>query len=268
MDRTDMKVSAVKDMDQNTYMVHTTCQTYNHAAFIEETFNGFTSQETKFPFICCILDDASTDGEQDVIRKYLQEHFDLEDKSITCEEETEDFTYIFTRHKTNHNCFFALYFLKHNNKEGQTLFHRVIQYTSGWTKKSKYIAFCEGDDYWTDSKKLQKQVDFLESHPEYAICSHDFVRYDEYQKKFEKKSYYGNFLKKELKKDSFFYDYTTKNYFEHWVTQPLTCLIRQEVYLKLRSIPMHLYKNFKDDIFYYYVLKEGKGALLKDVMGV
>ena len=70
-------------MDQITYMVNVKCMTYNHASFIEDTLNGFTMQETTFPFVCTIMDDASTDGEQDVIKEYLQEHFDLGDKTIT-----------------------------------------------------------------------------------------------------------------------------------------------------------------------------------------
>ena len=253
-------------MDQNTYMVNVKCMTYNHASFIEDTLNGFTMQETTFPFVCTIMDDASTDGEQDVIKEYLQEHFDLGDKSITCNKETTDFVFVFARHKTNHNCFFALYFLKYNHYGTQELMQRRLRYASEWTKKSKYIAICEGDDYWTDPQKLQKQVDFLESHPEYVICSHDFLEYLEQQKQFKDKSRQEDFLHKELKQGASYCDYSLGKYFDHWFTQPLTCLFRNGDYLQ--AIPMDRYNYFRDYILYYYILKEGKGALLQDVMGV
>ena len=64
-------------MDEHKYMVRVSCMTYNHASYIEDAMNGFCMQETSFPFVCTIVDDASTDGEQDVIQKYLNEHFVL-----------------------------------------------------------------------------------------------------------------------------------------------------------------------------------------------
>ena len=70
------------------FIVCVRCITFNHANYIEDAMNGFTMQETNFPYVCTILDDASTDGEQEVIKKYLQEHFDLEDKSVVRNEET------------------------------------------------------------------------------------------------------------------------------------------------------------------------------------
>ena len=69
--------------------------TFNHAQYIEDALNGFTMQQTTFPYVCCIIDDASTDGEQEVIRNYLNEHFDLEDKMIARHEETDDYVLTF-----------------------------------------------------------------------------------------------------------------------------------------------------------------------------
>lgn len=87
------------------WMVRVSCMTYNHAPYITDALNGFCMQETTFPFICTIVDDASTDGEQEVIKQYLHEHFDLEDTSIVRNEETKDYTLTFARHKTNKNCY-------------------------------------------------------------------------------------------------------------------------------------------------------------------
>ena len=74
-------------MEPNKYMVCTRCFTYNHAPYIVDALNGFTMQQTTFPFVCTIIDDASTDGEQEVIKSYLKEHFDLEDKATVRNEE-------------------------------------------------------------------------------------------------------------------------------------------------------------------------------------
>ena len=150
------------------FKVYITCLTFNHAPYIGEAMNGFSMQQTNFPFVCCIIDDASTDGEPEIIKKYLQEHFDLEDKNIVRNEETDDYLMTFARHKENHNCFFAVYLLKYNHysiKKGKP-------YGNAWTTNVKYKAICEGDDYWTSPEKLQLQVDFLEAHPEYSMCFH------------------------------------------------------------------------------------------------
>ena len=66
-------------MDTVKYLVRVRCDTYNHAAYIKDALDGFCMQTTNFPFICTIFDDASTDGEPEIIRSYLQEHFELED---------------------------------------------------------------------------------------------------------------------------------------------------------------------------------------------
>ena len=144
------------------------CMTYNHASFIVDAMNGFTMQQTNFPYVCVIVDDASTDGEQDVIRKYLSNYFDLEDDLIAKSEETEDFMLTYARHKTNHNCFFAVLLLKYNHykKKDKKPYYKV------WTENVKYVALCEGDDYWTEPLKLQKQVDFIENNPDYSLCFH------------------------------------------------------------------------------------------------
>lgn len=147
------------------FVVRVECMTYNQAPYIEDALNGFTKQQTSFPFICTIMDDASTDGEPEVIKKYLNDHFDLADKSIVRWEETEDFTLIFVRHNTNLNCYFAVFLLKYNHYRKKD----KASYLREWAE-IKYIAFCEGDDYWLDPLKLHKQVEFLETRREYGMC--------------------------------------------------------------------------------------------------
>ena len=160
-------------MVENKYMVFVSCMTYNHSAFIEEAMNGFCKQQTTFPFVCAIIDDASTDEEQKIISNYLYDHFAVEDKNITIKEETDNYELIYTRHKTNNNCYFVVLFLKYNHYKKKP----KSPYVKEWLNNSKYVALCEGDDYWIDSNKLQKQVDFLENNLEFTMTCNRSLLY-------------------------------------------------------------------------------------------
>lgn len=159
-----------------TFKVRVGCITYNHAPYIKDTLEGFCIQETDFPFLCTVFDDASTDGEQKVINQYLEDHFDLGNTSIASKVETDDYIQIFAQHKINKNCYFAVLFLKYNH---YSLNKPKLQYIPNWQDSVKYTALCEGDDYWTDPLKLQKQVSFLESHDDFVMCFTDCLIFDE-----------------------------------------------------------------------------------------
>lgn len=164
------------------------CITYNHKPYIKDAMNGFCMQQTTFPFVCAIFDDCSTDEEQKEIKLYLQEHFDLEDKSIVKSEETDDYVLTFARHKDNHNCYFAVYFLRYNHYSiGKH--YRKHEYCKDFREQVKYIALCEGDDYWTDPYKLQKQVDYLESHLDCTMACSRTKLYSERDKRFIGENY-------------------------------------------------------------------------------
>lgn len=157
-------------MEPINFLVRISCITFNQASYIEDAMNGFTMQKTTFPFICNIVDDASIDGEQEVIANYLKDNFDLEDKAFVRQEETDDYVQTLARHKSNHNCYFFVLFLKYNHysiKKSKASYNK-------WT--TKYLAICEGDDYWIDPLKLQKQVDFLENNPAYNMV---YTKYKE-----------------------------------------------------------------------------------------
>lgn len=147
------------------YMVYVECTTYNQSAYITSALDGFCMQQTSFPFICCIIDDASTDGEQGVLESYLKANFEYDES--TSKEETDNFVRIFARHKSNTACYFAVVFLKNNHYQKRI---PITPYTKEWQEKAKYTAMCEGDDYWSDPLKLQKQVDFMEDHPSHSLC--------------------------------------------------------------------------------------------------
>ena len=94
------------------FLVGVNCITFNHAPFIEYALNGFCVQKTSFSFVCTIVDDFSTDGEQYVIENYLSKHFNLEDKTTVQFEETDDYKLVFAQHRKNLNCFFVVYFFR------------------------------------------------------------------------------------------------------------------------------------------------------------
>ena len=156
-------------------MVCVECKTYNHSKYIEDAMNGFCMQQTDFPFVCVIVDDASTDGEPEVIQKYLVDHFNLEDNSIVRNEETDDYVLTFARHKTNINCFFLVLSLKYNHYGKKD----KKPYYLEWWNNAKYIAICEGDDYWVHPQKLQMQVVFLENNQSYTMVCNNTAYYSE-----------------------------------------------------------------------------------------
>jgi glycosyltransferase involved in cell wall biosynthesis len=133
-------------------------------------------QRTNFPFVVLVVDDASTDGEQEVIRKFMAEEFDLSDTSVAYEKETEYAFIQYAQHKTNKNCFMVVMFLKENHYSQKK---KKFPYLTEWRDRVKYEAICEGDDYWIDPLKLQKQVDFLEENPDYSMVHTGFCCVDE-----------------------------------------------------------------------------------------
>lgn len=153
----------------NNFLVGIRCYTYNQSKYITDALNGFAMQQTTFPFIAMIVDDASTDGEQDVIKAYVEKHFELTNEKVAYKKET-DYTHItFSQHKTNKNCYIVVLYLK-ENLYSKKLGYKKLEYLSEWREGNKYEAICEGDDYWIDPQKLQRQVDFLENNHEYGMC--------------------------------------------------------------------------------------------------
>jgi len=122
-------------------LVSICCITYNHESYIRETIEGFLMQKTKFPIEVLIHDDASTDKTADIIREYENKYPDII-KPI----------------------------YQFDNKYSKGI---SVSETYNFPRaRGKYIAMCEGDDYWTDPSKLQKQVDFLEVNSDCSLCFH------------------------------------------------------------------------------------------------
>lgn len=125
-------------------MVSVCCAAYNHEKYIRDALDGFVMQKTNFKFEVLIHDDASTDSTADIIREYEKKYPDI---------------------------IKPMY-----QKENQ--YSKGIHITNTYQiprAQGKYIALCEGDDYWTDPLKLQKQFDAMEKNPIINICAHRAV---------------------------------------------------------------------------------------------
>ncbi len=142
-----------KSMDTDHPLVSIKCLAFNQEEYIAQTLDGFLMQETDFPFEVIVHDDASKDNTQDIIREY-QKKYPLIVKPVL---QTEN------------------QYSKHDGS---------LTRAANAPLKGKYIAECEGDDYWIDPKKLQRQVDFLENNPEYVYSHTAFKYYDQTNDKF------------------------------------------------------------------------------------
>lgn len=128
-------------MIDNKPLVAIKCATYNHEPYIRDCLEGFVMQKTDFPFVAIVHDDASTDGTVAIVKEYAEKYPDI----IKPIFETEN----------------------QYSKPGKPL--RKIMNEAVAKTGAKYIAMCEGDDYWTDPLKLQKQVDFMEANPDVGL---------------------------------------------------------------------------------------------------
>ena len=156
-------------MEYPKFKVCVNSMTFNQAKYITDTLDGFVMQQTNFPFICIIIDDASMDDEPEIIRKYVETNFDLLTSSTSYEIDNDDSVVLYSQHNTNKNCYFVVYFLKENHYSKN---RSKRPYLAEWRKICDYEAFCEGDDYWTDPLKLQKQADFLDANPQCSLTYH------------------------------------------------------------------------------------------------
>lgn len=156
-------------MEYPKFKVCCRCFTFNHSNFITDAMNGFTMQETSFPFVCTIVDDASTDGEQEVIRKYVEDNFDFSEGSVAYHKETDYAHITYAQHKTNKNCYFAVLYLKENHHSQKK---PKMGYLSEWRDMCEYEALCEGDDYWIVPDKLEKQIRIMDENPECMLSFH------------------------------------------------------------------------------------------------
>ena len=129
-------------MNDRTPLVSILCTAYNHEPYIRQTMESFVGQQTDFAFEALVNDDQSTDGTAEIIREFAGRYPDI----------------------------IRPFYQSENLYSRDIDIYQTVFFPNA---RGRYVAYCEGDDYWTDSTKLQRQVDFLEAHPEYAACVHN-----------------------------------------------------------------------------------------------
>ncbi|MDD2268964.1 MAG: glycosyltransferase [Eubacteriales bacterium] len=147
--------------DKSKVLVSISCTAYNHEPYIAQCLEGFVMQKTNFKFEAIVHDDASTDKTAEIIREYAEKYPDIIKPIYEAENQ-------------------------YSKYDGS------IRRIMNAQMRGKYIAMCEGDDYWIDPMKLQKQVDFLDNNPNYSLCCHDAFRY--YEGKVNQASYFNDYI--------------------------------------------------------------------------
>lgn len=124
-------------------MISIFCVTYNHAAYIRDAIDGFLMQKTEYPYHIFIFDDASEDGTSEILKEYRDRYPEKID-----------------------------IYIAEQNTYGKEMRKDLLDILTRKYLTGKYIALCEGDDYWTEPDKLQIQVEFMETHPECSMTAH------------------------------------------------------------------------------------------------
>ena len=200
--------------------------TYNQAKFIRQCLDGIVMQRTTFPIEILVHDDASTDGTQDIIKEYTARYPGLINPILQTENQ----------------------YSKGVKIDMEFNYRRA---------RGKYIATCEGDDFWTDPDKLQRQVDILEQHPDYSMCCHACaILEEETQKKTMPMPLCGDAPGME-------FDYARKRKLG-WFFHTLSVVFRNGL---LDPGQWKEFGYYRDVHQFYYLLKHGKGYYLEDVMG-
>lgn len=164
------------------------CLTYNQRDYIKDALNGFVSQKTNFPFEVIVHDDASTDGTTEIVLEYASKFPNIIKPVVESENQWKNGG------------------LKH-----------IIDIMNKNYCRGRYIAFCEGDDYWTDPHKLQKQVEFLDGNSDYSMCFHSAEK--QYETNANAWINCENILDK---------DYSPTDIFVNWTIPTASVLCRRE----------------------------------------
>jgi glycosyltransferase involved in cell wall biosynthesis len=207
--------------------------TYNHENFIKDAIEGVLNQKCKFRFELIIADDCSKDKTSFIIEEIIKNH-----------------------PKGN-----LIKYFRHSNNIG------MVQNSNFALSNSlgEYIAICEGDDFWIDNLKLQKQYDFLINNPSYIYTTHRYKIFNENIKKYDDNIYplqFGYYTNKDN-----WVELNKKLYLKEWMTMPLTAVIRKDFLLDVNKLENE-FIYYRDFHAYYLLLNYGKGCCLDIIGGV
>lgn len=225
--------------------------TYNQSKYIEDTMKGFAMQQTDFPFLCCVFDDASTDGEQDVLRNWIADHcyrdnIEIYDHPLA--------TILMASDKDNPNCIYVVH-LQKKNTWGKSEKDEILNY---WRNQGEYISLCEGDDYWIFPYKLQKQVDFLDKNSDYVLTHSDFIALNQA-------------TGKKIHNASSRYTIYDGNVFEKlfdgcFIRTPTICYRNINLDLEFKDLPDNTFRG--DLLLFYNLATKGKFYFMREEMCV
>lgn len=212
---------------KNNILVSICSITYNHAPYIRQCLDGMLMQKTNFDFEIIINDDCSTDGTTEIIREYAEKY---------------------------PNIIKPIYHEENQYQKGvRGMFNKFVFPKA----QGKYIALCEGDDYWTDPLKLQKQVDFLENHNEYSMSHTAFVFYN------QKLGVFENYTNREYIKEI-----TNIDILSSYRIQTCSVVFRAELLKQLYKEDSFLYFSgyffMGDTQLWYGLAQKGKIHYLSD----
>ena len=232
------------DKKKDRPFVFVRCMTFNHEAYIKDALNGFIIQQTTFPFVVAIINDASTDKTKSVINEFVENNC-IHNPEIDLRIE-EYGTVLDVTVKDNPHCIFHIVHLNENHYGKKS----KLPYFAKYENAAKYVAICEGDDFWTDPLKLQKQVDFLESHPEYSMCFHkvEVISHDK-----NDENLYSHLQEKE---------YTASEIYEKWTVPTCSVIYNRHKFKLLRPK-----KCLFGDIVLFLSLANGGKLFCLDIIG-
>lgn len=208
-------------------LVSVCVQTYQHANFIKQCLDSILMQETDFEFEILLGEDDSNDGTREICKEYAAKH--------------PEKIRLFLHHRAN------------NISIGGAPTGRFNFATNLFTARGKYIAFCEGDDFWTDPLKLKKQVGFLESNPEFVITYHDAKII----------SASGDIINKSKTKDSNKIDFSSLKLQKGAQVLTLSMCFRNVI----THYPSEFFKVLNGDSFLISILGEyGQGKYLDNIL--
>ena len=198
---------------------------YNHSKYIKKCLDSIIAQHTNFKFEILIHDDASTDGTQDIIREYSSKYSNI--KTVLQSENQ------FRKGKTHPD-------------------EPLIPLATG-----KYICIVEGDDYWCDEQKLQKQYDVMEIHQDCSMSVHQTKCIDENENELNLEHRWKNHISGVIQSKDIFHEYFIKN---KWPFQTSSFFVRKDIFVNrppfwdkfyVGDLPMILWFAYLGN--YYYI---------------
>jgi glycosyltransferase involved in cell wall biosynthesis len=196
--------------------------TYGHETYIQQAVYSILQQEGHFDLEIIVCDDASPDGTHEIIAEIIKTH------------------------PKGH----LISYFRHTKNIG---FNRNFKYALNLAS-GQFVALCEGDDFWTNPKKLEIQINFLNSYPDYYFCMSLCELKDETTQKISKQDKYEGI--------SFPHQITFENFLNPYILDTNTLVYRNN--LNLKSVAQ---RGFKDIVLYALLLNEGKGVMLGEYLG-